>query len=78
MGAIATLPDGSCRVGYNLAQIPLGRSKAVEGDFRIGAWLVQPQLHSVQGDGKTTNLEPKAMQVLVYLAQHPEEVVARQ
>jgi len=49
----------------------------VQGDFRINDWLVQPQINSVERDGKTWHLEPKVMQVLVHLALHPNEVLSK-
>ena len=41
----------------------------MEGDFRIGEWLVSPALNQISTNGKNTRVEPKAMQVLVRLAQ---------
>jgi DNA-binding winged helix-turn-helix (wHTH) protein len=49
----------------------------VQGDFHINDWLVQPQINSVERDGKTWHLEPKVMQVLVHLALHPNEVLSK-
>jgi DNA-binding winged helix-turn-helix (wHTH) protein len=49
----------------------------VQGDFRIDDWLVQPQINSVQKEGKTWHLEPKVMQVLLQLASHPNEVLSK-
>jgi TolB-like protein/DNA-binding winged helix-turn-helix (wHTH) protein/Tfp pilus assembly protein PilF len=40
----------------------------VEGDFKIGEWLVSPALNQISNDGKSARVEPKAMQVLVQLA----------
>jgi len=40
----------------------------VDGDFRLGEWLVEPQLNSLSSPSKTVRLEPKAMQVLTCLA----------
>jgi TolB-like protein/DNA-binding winged helix-turn-helix (wHTH) protein/Tfp pilus assembly protein PilF len=50
----------------------------VEGDFQVGRWLVQPQLNSISGSGKTLHVEPKAMQVLVYLADHAGDVMPKE
>jgi DNA-binding winged helix-turn-helix (wHTH) protein len=50
----------------------------VQGDFRINDWLVQPQINSVERDGKTWHLEPKVMQVLVHLGLHPNEVLSKE
>jgi DNA-binding winged helix-turn-helix (wHTH) protein len=49
----------------------------VQGDFRIDEWLIQPQINSVEKNGKTWHLEPKVMQVLVHLASHPNEVLSK-
>jgi len=58
-------------------QSDVGRA-TMEGDFRIGAWLVQPRLNSISGEGKTAHVEPKMMQVLVHLAEHAGEVVPKE
>jgi DNA-binding winged helix-turn-helix (wHTH) protein len=55
----------------------LGEVKLVQGDFRIDDWLIQPQINSVEKEGKTWHLEPKVMQVLLYLASHPNEVLSK-
>ncbi len=49
----------------------------MQGDFKIFDWLVQPQLHLISGAEKSAQVEPKVMQVLVCLARHREEVVAK-
>jgi DNA-binding winged helix-turn-helix (wHTH) protein len=49
----------------------------VQGDFRINDWLIQPQINSVEKNGKTWHLEPKVMQVLLHLASHPNEVLSK-
>ncbi len=40
----------------------------MDGDFRLGDWLVSPKLNSMSFQGKIARLEPKVMQVLVCLA----------
>src|SRR5215469_318008 len=50
----------------------------MHGDFRIGPWLVQPSLNLLSQDGATVHLEPKVMEVLVFLAQRVGEVVPRE
>ena len=45
--------------------------------YQIGVWLVDPSLNTVSLDGKTTHLEPKVMEVLVCLAQHPGETLPK-
>ena len=47
-------------------------------DFRIGEWLVSPALNQVSRNGSSARLEPKAMRVLVYLAEHPGVVSKEQ
>src|SRR5215469_9627319 len=47
-------------------------------DFQIGSWLVEPSLNSVTCDGKIHRLEPKMMEVLVYLAQNQRVVVSKE
>jgi DNA-binding winged helix-turn-helix (wHTH) protein/TolB-like protein/Tfp pilus assembly protein PilF len=43
----------------------------VDVDFTIGEWLVSPRLNQISHDGESIRVEPKTMQVLVYLAEHP-------
>ena len=43
----------------------------VQGDFKIGDWLVSPAVNFISSNGGGTRVEPKAMQVLVYLSEHP-------
>jgi len=50
----------------------------LDGDFRIGGWLVSPALNQIGSNGSSTRVEPKAMQVLVYLAEHPGVVSKEQ
>ncbi len=50
----------------------------MDGDFRIGRWTVEPKLNSISGDGRASRVEPKVMQVLERLAQHPHEVVTKE
>jgi len=49
----------------------------MEGDFRLGEWLICPLLNTVKRDGTTVRLEQKFMQVLVCLACRPSEVVSK-
>jgi DNA-binding winged helix-turn-helix (wHTH) protein/tetratricopeptide (TPR) repeat protein len=48
------------------------------GDFRVGDWLVRPSLDRVERDGRVSHLRPKSMRVLVELAEHAGDVVARE
>jgi TolB-like protein/DNA-binding winged helix-turn-helix (wHTH) protein len=54
--------------------------KTVEDDFGLGPWLVQPQLNSISDKDRNDerHLEPKVMQVLVYMAEHAGEVVPKE
>ncbi|MEN8163169.1 MAG: winged helix-turn-helix domain-containing protein [Acidobacteriota bacterium] len=46
--------------------------------FRLGDWLVDPTLSRVTNGNKTVHLEPRAMEVLVYLAGRADELVCKQ
>lgn len=50
----------------------------MEGDFRVGCWLVQPRLNAVSRDGARVQLEPKVMEVLVCLARHAGEPISKE
>ncbi|MEX3812617.1 winged helix-turn-helix domain-containing tetratricopeptide repeat protein [Paraburkholderia sp. BR13439] len=47
-------------------------------DLRVGNWAVTPSLNSISSLGRTTRLEPKVMEVLVCLAQHPGVTVSKE
>jgi Tol biopolymer transport system component/DNA-binding winged helix-turn-helix (wHTH) protein len=49
----------------------------LRGDFRIGEWIIHPNVNSLERDGKVVHLEPKVMHVLRALASEPGEVVPR-
>ena len=53
----------------NQAQTQAGR--------RIGEWWADPATNEIRRDGEAVRLEPKAMEVLVYLAARPGRVVSR-
>jgi len=46
--------------------------------FRVGEWTVLPELNSLERNGRSVHLEPKVMQVLVALAEHPGDVVSKE
>ncbi len=50
----------------------------MDTNFHIGPWLVQPTLNTVSMQDESVRLEPKAMQVLVHLAEHAGEVVPKE
>src|SRR6478736_3082510 len=49
----------------------------MEGDFRLGDWLICPQPNTAQSDGGAVRLEHKFMLVLVCLASRPGEVISK-
>ena len=52
----------------------------MKDDFRLGPWLVEPQLNSISDKSRQQDrrIEPKVMQVLVYLAEHAGKVVPKE
>ena len=57
----------------------------MSSSFRLGSWVVHPELNSmtstIEGESlsvEEVRIEPRVMQVLVHLAQHPGEVVPRE
>ena len=46
--------------------------------FCIENWLVEPELNQISRDGSLIKLEPKTMDVLVYLVRHPNTVISRE
>jgi TolB-like protein/DNA-binding winged helix-turn-helix (wHTH) protein len=52
--------------------------EVVNGDFRIGSWLVQPSLNSVSQNGTNTRLQNKVMEVLVCLADQSGHVISKE
>ena len=50
----------------------------MKGDFYLGAWLVQPSLGRMSCDGRTVQVRPKVMDLLVYLASSPGEVISKE
>ena len=46
--------------------------------FRLGQWLVRPDLCTLESAGRSIQLEPKTMGVLLCLAQHVPQVVTRE
>ena len=47
-------------------------------DFRVGSWVVKPSLNTISCKGTTVRLEPKVMEVLVCLTEHPGEAVSKE
>ncbi|ORM82138.1 transcriptional regulator CadC [Pantoea deleyi] len=44
---------------------------------RIGEWLVTPSVNQISRHGRQLTLEPRLIDLLVYFAQHPDEVLSR-
>lgn len=49
----------------------------MHGDFQIGDWLVQPLRDRIESSASSVQIEPKAMDLLVYLARHADRVVTK-
>src|SRR5215475_12979504 len=47
-------------------------------DLQVGSWVVSPGLNSMSCEGRTVRLEPKVMEVLLCLAQHPRETLSKE
>lgn len=50
----------------------------MQDQLRVGEWTVQPDLNQVSALGRTVKVEPKAMAVLLYLADRAGQVVGRE
>lgn len=46
--------------------------------FQVGDWIVDPSSSQLEKNGDAVKIEPKVMQVLVYLAEHSGQVVGRE
>ena len=53
-------------------------ASGIRNPLRIGDWLIEPDAGRVSREGVSTKLEPKAMDLLVYLAQRPGQVLSRE
>ncbi|MEO5676958.1 MAG: winged helix-turn-helix domain-containing protein, partial [Usitatibacter sp.] len=47
-------------------------------ELRVGEWRIDPKRNEVTRNGETARLEPKVIEVLVYLARKAGEVIARE
>src|SRR5260370_28582961 len=45
--------------------------------LRVGDWTVEPELNQLSTQGRAVKVEPKAMAVLLHLANRPGQVVGR-
>ncbi|PWB67916.1 MAG: hypothetical protein C3F15_17305 [Holophagae bacterium] len=64
-----------CYTAGKMSRMP--ESSAVQSPFRVGDWLVEPDLNRVSRGGTSVQLEIRMMQVLVYLAERAGVVVSR-
>lgn len=46
-------------------------------EFRVGEWLVEPDLNLITHANKKVPVEPKVIEVLAFLADHPGEVLSK-
>jgi len=49
----------------------------VEKDFQLGGWTVRPALNRLESDTHTVPVEPRVMDLLVYLFEHAGEVLPK-
>ena len=47
-------------------------------EFRVGEWLVEPNLNCITRADQKTSVEPKVIEVLAYLAEYPGEVLSKE
>jgi TolB-like protein/Tfp pilus assembly protein PilF len=50
----------------------------VQKSLKVGNWIVDPSLNSMSSEGRTVRLEPKIMEVLLCLAEHPGETLSKE
>ncbi len=50
----------------------------VDNSFRLGDWVVEPDLNRVVRSAGPIKLKPRVMQLLVYLAEHAAKVVTKE
>ena len=55
-----------------------GTPQSTDPVFRLGKWQVRPASDEIADDRSVVRIEPKAMDVLVYLAAHEGRVVSRE
>ncbi|ARJ43212.1 transcriptional regulator CadC [Pantoea alhagi] len=46
-------------------------------DFLVGEWHVSPSINQISRPGHSLTLEPQLVDLLLYFAQHPDEVLSR-
>jgi adenylate cyclase len=48
------------------------------GEFKVGEWLIEPDLNRASRVGCVVQIEPKVLEVLSFLAAHPGEVLSKE
>src|SRR5204863_3176085 len=51
---------------------------SADNRLRVGDWTVEPDLNQLSTQGRAVKVEPKAMAVLLHLADRPGQVVGRE
>ncbi len=46
-------------------------------ELRVGEWLVEPDLNRISNRGRVVSIEPKVIDVLLCLADHPDDVLSK-
>ena len=69
--------EAGLRWPYTSRRIP-SSGKLVQKSLKVGSWIVDPSLNGMSSDGRTVRLEPKVMEVLLCLAQHPGETLSKE
>lgn len=64
--------DGKMRLAMDVPVIQ------AQGNLKVGAWTVEPNLNQLSRSGQTVRVEPKVMSLLAHLANRPGEVVTRE
>ncbi len=50
----------------------------MNGRYYVGEWLVEPEQSRLVRGSETAKLDPKAIQVLSFLADHPNEILTKE
>ena len=50
----------------------------MQKSVKVGSWIVDPSLNSMSSEGRAVRLEPKVMEVLLCLAEHPGETLSKE
>ena len=52
------------------------RPQSLADSFKVGEWLVDPQLDEISRGGEVLKLEPRMIRLLVHLAERPRRIVS--